>query len=168
MDIAKQFGIEPVLLLAQIVNFLIILFVLKKFFYKPIVKMLDDRKKRIEESLKNADTIEEKLKATEEKTAKILDDARSQTQVIITGAKEEAQRIYDQASQDAKSAGEELLEQAKDQLEKQKQDMKQEIEKETMVLVTDVVEKVLAKNLSQKEKQQMTTQSISEIKRQIQ
>jgi len=52
MEILKEFGIQPTLLLAQIVNFLIILFVLKKFFYKPIIKVLDARKKRIEVSLK--------------------------------------------------------------------------------------------------------------------
>ena len=65
MEIIRNFGIQPVLLLAQIVNFLIILYLLQKFFYKPIVKLLEQRKKRIEESLKNADLIEEKLKKTQ-------------------------------------------------------------------------------------------------------
>ena len=58
MQIFESFGIQPTLLLAQIVNFLIILFLLQKFFYKPIFKMFEDRKKRIEESLKSADLIE--------------------------------------------------------------------------------------------------------------
>jgi len=168
MEIAKQFGIQPILLLAQIVNFLIILFVLKKFFYKPIVKMLEDRKKKIAESLENAQTIEEKLAKTEEKTAKILDEARNQAQVIITDTKSEAERIYEQATLDARKAGEELLIRAKDQIEKEKQDMKHEIEQETMVLVAGVVEKVLSRNLTAKEKDQMTAKSLSEITGKIQ
>ena len=73
MEILKNFGIQPTLLLAQIVNFTIILFVLKKFFYKPITKVLEERKRRIEESLKNADEIEAKLQKTAEKTAQILE-----------------------------------------------------------------------------------------------
>ena len=72
MEFLKEFGIQPTLLIAQIVNFLIILFILKKFFYKPIIKLLDDRKKKIEESLKNAELIEERLKQTEEKSAQII------------------------------------------------------------------------------------------------
>lgn len=168
MEIAKQFGIQPVLLLAQIVNFLIILFVLKKFFYKPIVKMLEDRKAKIAESLENAEIIEEKLAKTEERTAKILDDARTQAQVIITDTKSEAERIYEQATVDARKAGEELLVRAKDQIEKEKQDMKNEIEQETMVLVTGVVQKVLSRNLTAKEKNQMTAKSLAEITTKIQ
>src|SRR3990167_6065185 len=98
MDILKSFGIQPTLLLAQIVNFLIILFLLKKFFYKPIIKMLEDRKKRIEESLKNAQLIEEKLKKTEEKSALILQNAQKNAQDLLDSAKKETERITNEAT----------------------------------------------------------------------
>src|SRR4030043_2475120 len=93
MEIFKSFGIQPALLIAQIVNFLIILILLKKFFYKPITKILEERKKRIEESLKNADLIEERLKKTEEKSAQILDETRKNAQDLIDEAKKESERI---------------------------------------------------------------------------
>src|SRR3989344_2738333 len=97
MDILTNFGIQPQLLLAQIVNFLIILFLLKKFFFGPIVKVLEDRKKRIEQSLQNADQISEKLQKTEESSKKILDETRESAKTIIAQAKQEAQRITDEA-----------------------------------------------------------------------
>ena len=49
MEIIKQFGINPILLAAQVVNFIVLLFIFKKLLYKPILKVLDERKKKIEE-----------------------------------------------------------------------------------------------------------------------
>lgn len=167
MEILDQFGIEPILLLAQIVNFLIILFVLKKFFYKPIVKMLDDRKKRIEESLKNADFIEEKLQKTEEKTAEILEKARAQAQEIIQESKAEAQRLYDEGAREARDTGQQILLRARLEMAKEKEAMKQEIEKDTLVLVSSVVQKVLGKTLKPSEKQNLTQKAIEQMSKQV-
>lgn len=167
MAILNQFGIQPVLLAAQIVNFLIILFVLKRFFYKPIVKMLDDRRKRIEESLQNADLIEEKLQKTEEKTAEILEKARVQAQEIISEAKTAAQTIYDDATKESREAGEQILSLAKLEMAKEKENMKQELEKETMTLVAHVVQKVLGKTLKPDEKQSLTQKAVSEMSKTI-
>lgn len=163
MEILKNFGIQPTLLAAQIVNFTIILFVLKKFFYKPISKALDDRKKRIEQSLKNADEIESRLKSTEEKTAKILEEANSQSQIIINRAKSEAEIIYENARVDARKLAEDTIASARFQIEKQKQEMQKSLERETLTLVVEVVKKVLGKNLKTKEKQDLTQKAAQEI-----
>lgn len=167
MEILDQFGIQPVLLAAQIVNFLIILFVLQKFFYKPLVKMLDDRKKRIEESLQNADLIEEKLQKTEDRTAEILEKARVQAQEIIQESKAQAQTIFEDANKESREAAEQILAQAKVEMAKEKETMKQELEKETMTLVSGVVQKVLGKTLKPGEKQNLTEKAIAEMSKQI-
>src|SRR3990167_6839778 len=86
MDIFENFGIQPTLLFAQIVNFVIILYLLKRFFYKPILKVLDERKKKIEESLRNADLIETKLQKTDENSKKIIADSQIQAQNLIQNA----------------------------------------------------------------------------------
>ncbi len=163
MQIAQQFGIEPILLLAQIENFLIILFVLKKFFYKPIVKMLEDRRKRIEESLKNADAIEEKLKSTEEKSALILDTARKNAEDILAEAKAEAQRIIDVAGEEARLTAEETLKKATEQIASEREKMQKDLETQTLDLVVATVKKVLGRNLKDTEKKSLTAKSISDI-----
>lgn len=167
MEIAKQFGIEPILLLAQIVNFLIILFVLKKFFYKPIVKMLDDRKKKIEESLKNADAIEEQLKATEEKSALILDTAHQNAEDILAEAKTEAQRIVDAAGVEARLTVEETLKKAVEQIASEREKMQKNLESQTLDLVVATVKKVLGRNLKETERKSLTAKSISDISKNI-
>ncbi|OGD87379.1 ATP synthase F0 subunit B [Candidatus Curtissbacteria bacterium RIFCSPHIGHO2_01_FULL_41_11] len=167
MEILTRFGIEPKLLLAQIVNFTIILFVLKRFFYKPITKVLDDRKKRIEESLKNADLIEEKLAQTEEKTTKLLEEASETAREMITSANKEAQRTTEEVLLEARKTQEELVADAKDQIEAQKKEMQKQLERETLILVTEVVKKVLARNLKQDEKKKLTRDALSEIGKHI-
>lgn len=168
MEILNNFGIQPTLLLAQIVNFAIILFLLKRFFYKPITKALDDRKKRIEESLKNADVIEEKLAKTQVESNRIIAEAQKSAQDLISEAKAQSQTIMDQASQQARMSIEEALIKAQNQIETHKQEIKQQLEKETITLVIGVVKKVLGRTLKDNEKQELTLGAVTEIKKQIQ
>ena len=168
MEFLKDFGIQPTLLVAQIVNFLLILFLLKKFFYKPIIKLLDDRKKKIEESLKNAELIEERLKQTEEKSAQIIEEARRNSQNLITESKKEADRILAQAGIEVRKSAEQTILDAQAQISLQKVEMKKELEKETLSLVVAVVNKVLGRTVSPKEKQVLTSRAASEITRKIQ
>ena len=167
MEILTNFGIQPVLLLAQIVNFLIILFLLKKFFFAPIIGILENRKRRIEESLKNADLIEEKLAETEEKTQKILEEARNNAVNIISEAKQEADRIYEQAQEDTRKLAEETIAKTAIQIEKQKEELEKQLEKETLTLVSQIVKKVLGRSLRENERQNLTEKAIAEMTKQI-
>lgn len=167
MEILKNFGIQPTLLFGQIVNFLIILFLLRKFFYGKILKILDDRKKTIEESLKNADLIELKLKETEEKSAKILDGAQAQAQKIIADAKTQADSIAKQASFDARKTQEAAVLSAQAQIEAQKQKMEDDLQDQTLTLVAKVVQKVLGRNIKEAERSALTKQALGEIGKRI-
>lgn len=168
MEILHNFGIEPTLLLAQIVNFLIILFLLKKFFFGPIVKVLNDRKTRIEESLKNADLIEAKLQKTEADSAEIIENASRQAQILLTNAKSEAQAITDKARQDAKKTVEEAQVAIKKQVITEKERVQKEVQSETMSLVAGIIRKVLGRTMTKNEKLEMTKVAVTEMTKQIQ
>ena len=168
MEILNNFGIQPTLLFAQIINFVIILYLLKRFFYKPILKVLDDRRKKIEESLRNADLIEEKLQKTDENSKKIIADSQIQAQNLINDAKREAERIGDKASLDARKTIDQALVDAKIQIEAERESMQKKIERETLDLVVTVVKKVLKRNLKPQEKQALTSSAVREITKQIQ
>lgn len=88
MNFLSDFGVNPILLVAQVVNFLILLFILKKFLYGPILKVLAVRRQKIEESLKNAEEIELRLQKTNEDVEKILANAMDEAQKIIKESKE--------------------------------------------------------------------------------
>jgi len=101
MEILKTFGFEPKLFIAQIINFVILLFVLKKILYKPILGMIKKREDTIRQGLEQAEEgrkvlekaqIEEKnvLKKAQAQAGKITDDAKAQSIELIQRAKEEA------------------------------------------------------------------------------
>ena len=83
----EQLGIEPKLLLAQIVNFLIIVFVLSKVLYKPVLSMLEKRRKEIAEGLAISDRMRLEEEKFQEKKAARLEVARKEAKTIIEEAK---------------------------------------------------------------------------------
>lgn len=168
MDILTNFGVQPTLLFGQIVNFLIILFLLKKFFYGKITGALEDRKKTIEESLKNADTIELKLKETEEKSVKIIADSQAQAQEIIKEAKVQAEEIAKNAAAEAQKTIQETTIVAQAQIEAEREKMKEEITRDTLELVAEVTKRVLGRSLKPTERQSLTKQALVETARKIQ
>ena len=168
MEILNNFGIQPTLLFGQIVNFLIILFLLRKFFYGKIVGMLEQRRKKIEESLKNSELIETNLQKTKEQSAKILEEAQKNAQILIEDAKKEAENISQKALAESREIHKQTIEATKIQIASERLLMQKQLEKETLTLVIGVVKKVLGRNLKDKEKQEITKGAIGEIGKQIQ
>ena len=148
MDILNQFGINPILLAAQVVNFFILLLILKKLLYNPILKVLETRKKKIEESLKNAQEIELKLQATEEQSEKIIEKTLKQSQQILDETKEASSQMLDEA----KNTAAEIITKANEQaIELKKAEyikLEQEVKENAASLVSLVFEKVIGKRIS--------------------
>ena len=109
MEILNQFGVQPILLAAQVVNFFILLFLLKKFLYGPILKVLNERKKRIEDSLKNAEEIEKRLQETNEKIDQMLAKASKEGQEVIDEATAQANLIIEDSKTRAEAAAQKIL-----------------------------------------------------------
>lgn len=106
--ILDQLGINPLYLAAQIINFGILALVLTKFLYKPILKMLDARSKKIAESMKAAEESIKERQTLEETKKKELAQARL-----------EVEKIMAKATTEAKTMQEELIEKAKEEAKKQ-------------------------------------------------
>lgn len=144
MEALTALGINGKLLIAQIVNFLILLFILKRFLYRPIVEMLQNRKKTIAKSLEDAKIIERKLSETDT-------EAREK----LAKAVNEAQRIIDEAKKQAASESQTTLEKAAEQAKKTVDNAKSAAENEGKIaydkarknlaeLVTLTAEKVVS------------------------
>src|SRR3989344_7992101 len=79
----EKLGIQPLSLLLQVINFLILLFVLKKYLYTPILNMLNDRKKKIEEGLSYSEKMKSEFEKSEKKRAEIIDKGKLEAQKIV-------------------------------------------------------------------------------------
>jgi len=89
-------------LIAQIVNFLLLLTVLYLLLYKPVVKMLDQRSKRIQESLDQADRLKTDSAKGEEQVKEQIDKAREEGRAIVAAATQVGDRVREDARQQAK------------------------------------------------------------------
>ncbi|MDP3973876.1 MAG: F0F1 ATP synthase subunit B [Candidatus Daviesbacteria bacterium] len=163
MEILNQFGISPILLAAQVVNFFILLFILKKLLYNPILKVLETRKKKIEESLKNAQEIELKLQATEEQSEKIIEKTLKQSQQILDETKEASSQMLD----DAKNTAAEIITKANEQaIELKKAEymkLEQEVKENAASLVSLVFEKVIGKRITSEDQKALIEKEVKNL-----
>lgn len=163
MEIFEQFGVQPVLLAAQAVNFLVLLFILKKFLYGPVLRVLDERKKRIAQSLKEAEEIEKKLAKTEEDRQKTLQKALDEAQRLIDDATKSANQIVSEARGKAVKDMEEIMKKGQEAVRLEKEKMRQEIRQELGELVAISLEKVVKKSLNLKDQKRLIQETLKEV-----
>ena len=113
MEFLKDFGFNPVLLIAQIINFLIVLIVLKKFMYKPVLDMLKKREIQIKKGLNDSTEAEKRLTEAEEKEKQIVQKARITAEKMISDARLEADELKEDSLGKTKQEAEKILEQAR-------------------------------------------------------
>jgi F-type H+-transporting ATPase subunit b len=163
-NIVTSFGIQPVLLIAQVVNFLIVLYLLKRFAFGPILKVLKDRRKTVEESIKNAEETEKLLAQTEEREKEILKKAQSQAQEIIADARTQAATLQQEADEATKSRVERMLEDAQRKIEEQTLLAEKQLAKQVMKLSVDVLEKSLKGFFTDKEQKEVVAKATKRIR----
>lgn len=163
MDILNQFGIKPILLAAQVVNFLILLFILKKFLYKPILKVLDERKKRIADSLKNAEEIEKRLLLTQQEREKILDEADKSAQKMLDETKKEIEILRTEMMQQAKGQADDIILKSHNQAQAEIEKMKQELMENIADIVAKGMEKVTGKLINKSEQQKIIENQVKNL-----
>ena len=147
MELLNNLGVNGKLLLAQIINFLVLLFVLYKFAYGPVLKLLDKRTKKIEKGLQDAEDAHKKLIEITEKEKVILVKARKQAQEIVASAEEVAVKNKEEIIVAAKAQSEKILADSAKNIELEKIQMMQEIKKQVAELVVSATEKVIAEKI---------------------
>lgn len=163
MDILNQFGVQPILLAAQVVNFLILLFILQKFLYKPILKVLDTRKKTIEQSLKNAEEIERRLQQTTDESEKIIAKTLKESQKILDQTNEAAAQILEGANKVAEQILLKATDDGKKIVEVQEGILMRQVREHVGNLVTLTLEKVIGKKITKKDQVEIIEKEVRNL-----
>lgn len=149
-ELFSKLGIDWRLLLAQIVNFLVLLAILYKFLYKPVLGMLQKRAKTIEDSLAKAEKIDADFKMAQKEQENILAVARRESQEIIKTAKEQAgavkKDLVEQSKKEITLAGEK----AKQDIEIMKKKTLDSVKSEIGGLIVSAVRKIIDKEFDKK------------------
>src|ERR1043165_2670369 len=112
--IAREFGVDWWKLLSQVISFSIVCFVLVKFAYGPILQVLEERRNKIAQGLKDAEEQKRQLAAAQEQAKQLIDDANAKADQMIEEAKAAAKALQDRESQRATLEAEQIVTKARD------------------------------------------------------
>src|SRR3954463_612112 len=162
-NVGGQFGFNKAIFISQIVSFLIVAFLLKKFAYGPILKVLLERRERIEEGLKNADRIKAELAKTEAARLEILNKANTQANKLIEEARAAAAKVQESETQKAIQQAEQIITKAREAAEADRVRMVAELRKEIGSLVVKATSQVTGKILTMDDQKRL----VEETNRQV-
>lgn len=165
MEILKNFGFEPVLFVAQIVNFLAVLFLLRRFLYKPVLSMLKQRKDTIEEGLRKAEEAQKLFEKARKEQKDILKEAQVQARQILTEAKNEAMTISKKAEESAKTRTEAMISEAKDQMQHEALEVQAQITHNVSTLAVDFLRKALLGLMGETGQAELMEKAIKQIEK---
>ena len=138
----------------QTVTFLIVLLLLSRYAWKPILNALKDREQSIEDSLKQAEKAREEMKQLQANNEKLLDEARLERDKILKAAQKAADETKEQAKEKTNIEVNKMLEDARKTIDNEKQAAIADIKKQIATMSVDIAEKLLRKELEDKSKQE--------------
>jgi F-type H+-transporting ATPase subunit b len=147
-ETAETFGFDWKIFFSQVISFIIVALVLRRFAYKPILAILEERRQRIAEGLLNADKIKQQLAEAEQRHAEILTKANERAQNLIDDARVSAGHIADQKQQEAISAAEQIIAKAREAVAIEREKTMADLKRELGRLVVDTTAKVTGKVLT--------------------
>jgi F-type H+-transporting ATPase subunit b len=158
----EALGIDPALLISQIVNFLLLLLVLRFLLYKPILNMLQERREKIKESLQYAEQVKQEAAAEREKHQKELEEARRKAEEAVAQAsrisEQEREKIVAEAQEEARR----ILEQARAEIEYERRQAMIDLQEQVVELAIAAASKVIDQSLDEKEHRRLIKEFLAE------
>jgi F-type H+-transporting ATPase subunit b len=162
-NIAQQFGVSWPNLIAQVILFAIVYFVLKRFAFQPIIAMLEERRRRIEEGQLNAEKIKKQLAEAQTKYEEILAKANADSQKLLEEVRASGERLAEQKRQEAITAAEQIALKAQEAIALEKDKSMAEMKRELGRLVVDATSRVTGKVLSAEDHEKINEETARQI-----
>ena len=135
------------------ITFLCLLFILKKFAWKPILGAVSDREKSIKDALASAEEAKKEMQNLNASNEQLLKDARAERDALMKDAREIKDKMISDAKEEAKEVTSKLIENAQVSIEQEKQAALAELKKQVADLSIGIAETVIKKELTSKEEQ---------------
>ncbi len=164
MEILNQFGFDLKLFAAQIVNFLVIAFVFKRFLYKPLLAVLNKRKTTIKKGLLDAEKAQKALEEAESKKDEILSKAGKEAERIINEAKNQAASSRELMLEETKNEIASMMEATKAQIELEKENFTKEAKNMSLELSRQILSSTIENLFDRKEQETLIKKSLTKIK----
>jgi F-type H+-transporting ATPase subunit b len=167
LDSAKEtagtFGWNPWLFFSQVISFTIVALLLRRFAYKPILGVLEERRQRIAEGLLNAEKIKKQLAEAEQRYAEILAKANADAQRMIDEARQSSAHLADRKEQEAIAAAEQIVAKAREASAIEHERTMAELKRELGRLVVDTTAKVTGKVLTAEDQRRLQEEASRQL-----
>lgn len=164
MEIIQNFGFEPVFFVAQVINFLILAIIFKKFLYKPVLDMLKSRQKQISQGLEDAEESAKILAHAEEKKDEIIQEATIQAERIIDETKKSALELHDSMLASSKVDSEKIIKEARNLAQLEFEKARSQAQNMALDLSKTILDKVINEIFTKAEKQKIMEKGIAKLK----
>jgi F-type H+-transporting ATPase subunit b len=161
--IAQTFGVDWQHLIAQMLSFGIVCFVLYRFAYRPVLAILEKRRQQIAESLANAEKIKAELARTEAQRQEKMAEVNAQATKMIEEARVAAKRVEEIETQKARAAAEQILVKAREAAERDHERMLAELKREVGRLVVQTTATVTGKVLTPQDQQRLIEEAEKQL-----
>lgn len=155
-------GVSLPTLVAQIVNFVVLFGLLYLVAYRPVLRMLDERSRRVKESMEQAESIKEQVARTAEETKQRIEAASKEGQEVIARAVRAGEEVRQQAQQTARQEAEVLLARARLEIHRERDEAIDGLRREFADLTVLAAEKVIARSLDKETHRQLIEKVLTE------
>ncbi len=158
----EALGLDLAQFIGQLVSFLILLGLLIFFGYKPIRKMLDERSRRIRESMERAEATKQEYARAQLEVQEQISEAREQGQSIIAQAKQEAEELEEKARQEARQEAQAIIDKARAELARERDKIVGDLRREFADMVILAAERVINESLDKKGHRKLIEEALKE------
>src|SRR5215468_4871513 len=162
-ETADMFGWNWKLFLSQVISFCIVAFLLRRFAYKPILAVLEDRRRKIEEGQLNAEKIRKQLAEAEKRYQEIVAKANADAQKMIDEARSSAAHLSERKQQEAIAAAEQIVAKAKEAAALEHERQMQALKRELGHLVVETTAKVTGKVLTSEDQKRLQEEAARQV-----
>jgi F-type H+-transporting ATPase subunit b len=162
-DIVYKFRIQGWNFVAQLINFLVVILVLKKFVFGPVQNILEQRRKRIEDGEAKLVEIEEQIAESEKRTQEAIQEADERAKRLVEEARESAAAIGEKKTQEAAAAAQAILAKAEEAAKSERDKMHAELKKEFGRLVTATTAQVTGKVLTDEDQRRINEEALAKV-----
>lgn len=167
MESLEQFGLNPVLLAAQVINFLLVFYILKRFLYKPILETLKNREKTIREGLKQAEEARLLLENTEKKEREVLKKAQQDAKILLDETRAQRDQMVAETEAMTKKQTELMLKEARAQISFETAEAEKRLSAHISQLAVTFLQKSISDLFSEDDQERIMQNAIKKMKEKV-
>ena len=155
--------LDPGLFVWTIITFMVLFFVLAKFAWKPLMKMLQEREEMIRDSLNDAEKAKAELEHLNEESEAIMTKARAEAQTILANGKAAAEKVKEDTISKAKEQAIKIIKKTEKQIQIEKDKAIADIKQEVVNLSLSVAKKLINKNLNDADNKSLIEETLKKV-----